>query len=383
MAAAHGYLIHRFLSPLHNVRTDRYGGNFDKRLNFLRDILVAIREKTGPGYPIGVRIGCDDFLPESLSNDDYVQICRALVQEQLVDYLDITGSHEFLGRSLIHHYGTMDDKLGGMASRVARIREAVSVPVLHAGRIINPRQAEDLLASGALDMAGMTRASIADPEFLKKTAERREEDIRYCSGCAQACMGRVNRGQHVTCIQNPFTGRELVWQDRASSGVRKKIMVIGGGPAGMALSYVAADNGHDVALYDDHHELGGQILLAEQMPLCLELGTVARNLSRQVYRAGVAVHLNTRVTVEMIRAADPDEIVLATGSEPYLPHEVSGIDLPHVFTLETAFINPKGLGESVLLIDNDGRPAWRLNGGLADEDRKDHSCCYGVLAPRM
>jgi len=354
VAAAHGYLIHRFLSPLHNVRTDRYGGDFDKRLNFLRDILVAIREKTGPGYPLGVRIGCDDFLPESLSNDDYIRICRTLVQEELVDYLDITGSHEFIGRSLIHHYGTMDDKAGHMASRAARIREAVSVPVLHAGRIINPRQAEDLLAAGMMDMAGMTRASIADPEFLRKTANQREEDICYCVGCAQACMGRVNRGQHVTCIQNPFTGRELVWRDHCDAAPRKKIMVVGGGPAGMAFAHVAAARGHEVALFDEHHELGGQILLAEQMPLCLELGTVARNLSRQVYRAGVAVRLNTWVTGETIRAEGPDEIVLATGSEPYLPREVPGIDRPQVFTLETAFPNPERLGRSVLLIDNDG-----------------------------
>jgi len=354
VGAAHGYLIHRFISPLHNLRTDRYGGDFDRRLNFLRDILMAIREKTGTGYPLGVRIGCDDFLPESLSNDDYVRICQTLVNEHLVDYLDITGSHEFIGRSLIHHYGTMDDKVGHMVSRVARIREAVSVPVLHAGRIINPRQAEDILAAGMIDMAGMTRASIADPDFMKKTANQREEDIHYCVGCAQGCMGRVNRGQHVTCIQNPFTGREFVWREHHNAGAGRKIMVVGGGPAGMTFAYVAANRGHEVVLFDDHHELGGQILLAEQMPLCLELGTVARNLAHQVHRAAVTVRLNTRVTRKTIQTEDPDEVVLATGSESYLPREVPGIDRPHVFTLETAFSNPERLGRSVLLIDNDG-----------------------------
>ena len=354
VAAAHGYLIHRFLTPLHNRRTDRYGGDFDRRLNFLRDILAAIREKVGPDFPVGVRIGCDDFLPESLSHDDYIRICRTLDEEERCNYLDVTGTHEFFGRSLIHHYATMDDKVGHMASRVARIREAVSMPVLHAGRIINPRQAEDLLAAGTLDMAGMTRASIADPGFLRKTVEQREADILYCVGCAQACMGRVNRGQHVTCIQNPFTGRELAWGDLAPAVERKKIVVVGGGPAGMTFAHVAAARGHEVTLYDEHHELGGQTLLAEQMPLSLELGTVARNLSRQVYRAGVTVHLNTRATAETILAEQPDEVVLGTGSEPYLPDEVPGIDQDHVFTLEGAFSHPQQLGNSVLLIDNDG-----------------------------
>jgi hypothetical protein len=241
-----------------------------------------------------------------------------------------------------------------LVSRVARIRQAVSVPVLHAGRIINPRQAEDLLAEGKLDMAGMTRASIADPEFLKKTVEQREEDIIYCVGCAQACMGRVNRGQHVTCIQNPLTGRERTWGDRSQAATRKKIVVVGGGPAGMTFAYVAASRDHEVVLYDGHHELGGQILLAEQMPLCLELGSVARNLSRQVYLAGVSVHLNTWATAETVLEQHPDGVVLATGSEPYLPREVPGIDQSHVFTLERAFSNPELLGDSVLLIDNDG-----------------------------
>lgn len=354
VAAAHGYLIHRFLSPLHNHRTDRFGGDFNKRLNFLREILIAIRKKVGVDFPIGVRIGCDDFIPESLSNDDIVNICKTLDQEKLIDFLDITGSHEFIQRSLIHHYGVMDDKVGHMVSKVANIRRAVSVPVLHAGRIINPRQAEDILAAGHIDMAGMTRASIADPSFIKKTVEQREADIIYCVGCAQACMGRVNHGKHVTCIQNPLTGREHEWGTHANTTNRKKIVVVGGGPAGMSFAMAAAARGHEVRLYDAHHELGGQVLLAEQFPLCLELGTVARNLSRQVYQAGVEVYLNTFVKSEIVVAQNPDEVVLATGSTPYLPHEVKGIEGDHVFTLERAFTQPDLLGDSVLLIDNDG-----------------------------
>jgi len=354
VASAHGYLIHRFLSPLHNQRTDRFGGDFNKRLNFLREILIAIRKKVGEGFPVGVRIGCDDFIEESLSNDDVIKICKTLDQEKLVDFLDITGSHEFINRSLIHHYAVMDDKLGHMVPKVSNIRKAVSVPVFHAGRIINPRQAEDILAAGDIDMAGMTRASIADPNLIKKTVEQREADIIYCSGCAQVCTGRVNRGMNVTCIQNPFTGREHAWGELTNAVKKKKIVVIGGGPAGMSFAWVAASRGHEVSLYDNHHELGGQILLAEQLPLCLELGTIARNLSRQVYQAGVKVYLNTSATCEIVMAQSPDEVVLATGSKPYLPLKVQGINQDHVFTLERAFAQPDLLGKSVLLIDNDG-----------------------------
>jgi 2,4-dienoyl-CoA reductase-like NADH-dependent reductase (Old Yellow Enzyme family) len=266
VAAAHGYLIHRFLTPLHNQRTDRFGGNFDKRLNFLREILVAIRKKVGADFPVGVRIGCDDFLRESLSHDDMINICKTLDQEQLVDFLDITGSHEFIQRSLINHYGVMDDKAGHMVSKAGNIQRAVSVPVLHAGRIINPRQAEDILAQGHVDMVGMTRASIADPDVIKKTAEQREADIIYCVGCGQACMGRVNQNRHVTCIQNPFTGREHAWGELPHAAKKKRIVVVGGGPAGMTFAWTAASRGHQVSLYDKHHELGGQVLLAEQLP---------------------------------------------------------------------------------------------------------------------
>src|SRR5262249_5152406 len=161
-------------------------------------------------------------------------------QEGLVDFFDLTGSHEFIARSLIHHYGTMDDKAGHLVSGVSNIHRGVSVPVLHAARIINPRQGEDLLAAGHLDMVGMTRASIADPDFLTKTIEQRESDILYCVGCAQACMGRVNHGQHVTCIQNPFTGREHVWGKLTPAATKKKVVVVGGGPAGMSCAYAAA-----------------------------------------------------------------------------------------------------------------------------------------------
>jgi hypothetical protein len=263
----------------------------------------------------------------------------------------------------------MDDKAGHMVSNVANIRKAVSVPVLHAGRIINPRQAEDLIAAGHLDMAGMTRASIADPGFLRKTVEQREADIIYCVGCGQACMGRVNRNQHVTCIQNPLTGREHKWGKLIRAKERKKIVVIGGGPAGMSFSMTAASRGHEVILYDAQHELGGQILLAEQLPLSLELGTVARNLSRQTYQSGVRVHLKTEANADTVCLENPDEIVLATGSKPYLPDNISGINQDHVFTLERAFMCPDLLGNSVLLIDNDGHQrgastaAWLIKTG--------------------
>src|SRR5690606_26090983 len=380
VAAAHGYLVHRFLSPLHNQRDDYFGGDFDRRLNFLREILRATRAVVGEGFPVGVRIGCDDFIEESLSDQDYLSICKALDQEKLIDFLDITGSHEFIQRSLINHYGVMDDRAGHMVSRVARIRGAVSVPVLHAGRIIHPRQAEDILAAGHIDMAGMTRASIADPDFLRKAFEQREADIVYCVGCGQACMGRVNRGQHVTCIQNPFTGREHAWGRPTKTAHRKKIVVIGGGPAGMSFASVAASRGHQITLYDEHHELGGQILLAEQLPLALELGTVARNLSRQVCQVGVKVCLNTSVNSSEIVDQAPDEVVLATGSKPYLPHHLPGINDNHVFTLERAFAHPELLGNSVLLVDNDGHQrgasaaAWLIRNGKKVQVATEFSC---------
>ena len=354
VSAAHGFLIHRFLSPLNNRRDDHFGGDFDRRLNLLRELFPAIRKEVGPSFPVGIRIGCNDFIKESLSHADIQRICETLDKEHLVDFFDITGSHEFIQRSIVNHYGMMDDKAGHLVEEVGQIKKALSVPVLHAARIINPRQAEDILASSAVDMVGMTRAHISDPELIRKTIQGREEDIIYCVGCSQSCVGRVVHDKHVTCIQNPNTGREFVWANLPEPLHKKRIAVVGGGPAGMAFAWTSQQRGHHVTLFDAKHELGGQILLAEQLPLCKEMGTVARNLSRQVTEAGVDVCLNTRVTVDDFSNSSFDEIVIATGSKAYLPTDVAGMPHAKVFTLEDAIGHPQKLGDHVILIDNDG-----------------------------
>jgi len=369
ITAAHGFLLHRFLSPLNNRRDDHFGGDFDRRLNLLREMFRAIRKEVGPSFPVGVRIGCNDFLKESLSHADMMRICKTLDQEHLVDFFDMTGSHEFVQRSLVNHYGMMDDKAGHLVEEVGQIKNTLSVPMLHAARIINPRQAEDILASSAVDMVGMTRAHIADPELIRKTVEDRELDILYCVGCSQSCVGRVVHDRHVTCIQNPNTGREFVWANLPNPPKEKRIAVVGGGPAGMAFAWTSGQRGHQVTLFDANHELGGQVLLAEQLPLSKEMGTVARNLSRQVTEAGVEVRLNTRVTVDDIKNGSFDEVIVATGSRPYLPTDVAGMPSAKVFTLEDAVRNPKKLGDRVILIDNDGHQrgasmaAWLIDIG--------------------
>jgi 2,4-dienoyl-CoA reductase-like NADH-dependent reductase (Old Yellow Enzyme family)/thioredoxin reductase len=309
---SHGYLIHQFLSPYTNRRGDEYGGMFENRLRFGREVITAVREQVGNEFPLVVRLNADDYVEGGLTLADAVEIARDL-KAQGVNAISVTsGTMCESVPFCLYPSGTPKAHLLPMA---ARIREAVGLPVIVAGRIRTPLVAREALAAGQTDLIGLGRPFLADPDWVRKTEAGDEEAILLCAACHQGCLAQLRQGQGTHCIFNPLTGRESEIQ-LTKAGRSRQVMVVGGGPAGLESAYIAAQRGHRVSLYEQEERLGGQFYLAAQAPYKEEFLDVIRHLSLMVERAGVDVHLGARVTPQMVLSAHPDVVIIATGGVP-------------------------------------------------------------------
>jgi len=315
--ASHGYLPAQFFNPRVNRRSDDYGGTLENRLRFAVQALAAMRAATSDDFVIGMRISSGERDEQGLVTDETLEICRQL--ETLLDYVNITaGTSASLGGA-VHIVPPMAFQHAYLGSDAAVFRSALTIPVFVAGRINQPQEAEALLASGAADVCGMTRALICDPDMPGKAEEGRTDDIRACIACNQACIGHFHRGVPISCIQHPETGRELKFGTLRQAERPKSVMVIGGGPGGMKAAAVAASRGHRVTLYEASSQLGGQAQLAQQLPRRAEFGGIITNLSRELELAQVRVIKGVRVDRALVEAERPDVVILATGARPYLP----------------------------------------------------------------
>ena len=260
------HLIDQFWVPAVNRRTDEYGGSLENRLRFAVEVIGAIREAVGREFVIGLRVSGDELIPDGLHLDDVVEIVRALDRLGQLDYFTVSGS---TGETLRIHQKLMpfaDAPAGVYADFAARIRREVRAPIIYAGRVVDPRHAERLLAEGFCDLVAMTRALIADPWLPRKAMDGRLEDIRTCLGIQEGCLGRGSRGLFLSCAQNPVTGREAELADLAPAPAPRRVVVVGGGPAGLEAARVAALRGHAVVLYEQGPALGGQVLVARRAP---------------------------------------------------------------------------------------------------------------------
>ena len=317
LVASHGYLPAQFFNPHTNRRTDDYGGSLENRLRFATEALAAMRAATSEEFVIGMRISASDRDENGLTSDDALESCRLL--EPLLDYVNVTAGTSASAGGAVHIVPPMAYQAAYLASDAARFRRALSIPVFVAGRINQPQEAEAILAQGSADLCGMTRALICDPEMPAKARDGRTEDIRACIACNQACIGHFHRGVPISCIQHPETGRELKFGTPKPAERPRKVMVIGGGPAGMKAAAIAAARGHQVTLYEASTQLGGQALLAQQLPRRAEFGGIITNLSRELELAQVRVVKGVRVDLELVEVERPDAVVIATGAKPYRP----------------------------------------------------------------
>ncbi|WP_443693525.1 FAD-dependent oxidoreductase [Pseudomonas protegens] len=352
LVASHGYLPAQFINPRVNRRTDGYNGELEQRLRFIREILDAMRASTDAEFIIGLRISADERDPEGLTEDESLAAVQML-QGQL-DYVHIVaGTSASLGGA-VHIVPPMAVEAAYLAREAGTFKSKLSIPLFVTGRINQPQEAEAIIAKGQADVCGMTRALICDPQMPNKSDSGRAEDVRACIACNQACIGHFHKGLPISCIQHPETGRELLYGQPKPSARGKRILVVGGGPAGMKAAAVAAQRGHRVTLYEASAQLGGQIQLAQLLPRRSEFGGASTNLQREMQLAGVEVLRNTRVDRALIERENPDHVIIATGAQPYWPNFERGGDLQVVDAWQV-LRDEVQLGRSVVVAD------WRCD----------------------
>ena len=313
---SHGYLIHQFLSPHSNRREDDYGGSLENRLRFGREVMEAVREAAGGELPVVVRMNAADYVDGGLTVDDALQIAPAIERMGAAALSITSGTMCESVPFCLYPTGTPKANLLPMA---ARIRGAVQIPVIVAGRIREPKVAREALTSGQADLIGLGRPFLADPDWVVKTEQGDEEAILLCAACHQGCLAELRKGHGTGCAFNPLTGRESEVRIEPA-GKPRKVMVAGGGPAGLEAAIVAAQRGHRVTLYEQADVLGGQFHLAAIPPHKEGFLDVIRYQELMARRAGVTFRLKTKVTPELVRAEQPDVVVVATGGIPLTLH---------------------------------------------------------------
>ena len=368
--AAYNALIDQFWSPLTNRRTDRWGGPLENRLSFAVRIIEGIRRQVGQDFVIGMAISGAEPYPGGLSLADKAEICAWLDQRALVDYFTVgTGSYLNNFEGIVPSFLT--EPLLGTKDAAAIKRVVRHARVQAEARIRTPANGEQVIASGGADLVSLVRAQIADPDLANKALAGRAADVRPCINCNQECIGRRLRDYWISCLVNPSVGREFAWAETEVSRSERpqRVLVVGGGPAGMEAARVAAGRGHRVTLIERTEHLGGQLRLAARQPKREEIGEFLAWLERQLTQLQVEIRRDTELSADAIAEGDYDQVVIATGARPAasgfqraLPHvaRLPGVELDHVASVADVLSGSVALGPRVLLVDDEG--GWRASG---------------------
>ena len=362
----YGHLMDAFWSPATNQRTDEYNGSIDNRLRFTFQVLEAVRRAVGPDFIVGCRLVADEDWDKGLSREDGLAICHRLKASGMVDFLNIIRGHIEHDAPLAKVIPVAGMKASPHLDFAGEVRAVTKFPVFHAARINDVATARHAVAEGKLDMVGMTRAHIADPHIVKKIMEGREADIRPCVG-ATYCLDRIYEGHEALCIHNPATGREAAMPHvvTRASGPRKKIAIVGGGPAGLEAARVSAERGHEVNLFEAANDPGGQIRVAVQAKRRRELIGIVDWRAAQCERLGVSLNFNSFAEAGDIRALEPDIVIVATGGLPQNTAIAEGADLVvSSWDILSGEVKP---AEDALLFDDNGAHAGMAAAELISE----------------
>jgi len=339
---AHGYLINQFLSPFSNVRDDDYGGDTQRRARFAVEVVQEVRGRVGDSFPLSFKISAREFVPGGLEVDESVAIVRRL-REAGVDVVQVSAGNdatpEWISQPMLVQRGCL-------VETAFAVKKAVQIPVMAVGRINGPRLAEEIIREGKADLVCMGRALLADPFLPVKAKENRLSEIRRCVAC-NTCMNSIFKKGRVECLVNPELGREEEMRVLPVSRSRR-VLVVGGGPAGAEASWVAASRGHEVELFDTNESIGGQILLGAVPSYKKDLLNIVRFHEHQLRQHGVKCHLGRRVGAEELLRECPDVVILATGARPIVPPFVR--EGPTVQTYVTALNGASELPQEVVVL---------------------------------
>jgi 2,4-dienoyl-CoA reductase-like NADH-dependent reductase (Old Yellow Enzyme family)/thioredoxin reductase len=359
---AHGYLVQQFLSPNLNKRTDDYGGPFENRVRFMVETLRAMKAAVSPGFAVGIRVA-PDMVSAGVGVEMNQMAVERVQQEGLVDFVNVSmGNYNSFPKMI----GGMHEPMGYELPTSVPIAKVAKVPTIVIGRVRTLEEADQIIRQGEADMVGMTRANIADPDLVRKTMEGRVEEIRPCIACNQGCVGNLLGPAHrMGCAVNPGVGYErAIGDDRIGTAeAKKKVLVIGGGPAGLEAARVAALRGHKVILAEATDELGGMMNFAARLPKRHGIADITKWQEAEIFRLGVEVRLGTYMEMDDVVAENPDAVIVATGSMPRMdgiqstnPGEPIGhFERPNVLSsLDLLTHGRNRIGKSAVVIDDVG-----------------------------
>jgi 2,4-dienoyl-CoA reductase-like NADH-dependent reductase (Old Yellow Enzyme family) len=361
-----GYLLASFLSPFSNFREDEYGGSLENRVRIVLETIAAVRAEVGPDYLVGINLQGHDFSPRGIEPKDAQAIAREIEAFGGVDYICVKAATYVEANQNVPD---MQHEKMLWIPLAAAVKEAVSIPVIAVGRILDPAAAAAVVAEGKADMVAMTRQQIADPETAEKMRTGRVEEIRPCIGCNQGCIDRLFKITNATCVHNPAAGYELELgvSTRVPAAEPRRVVVVGGGPAGMKAAEVAALLGHRTTLLERRDALGGQLRLAASVRGREEVAGVYTHLEGQLERLGVDVRLGAEAGAAEVMALDPERVIVATGSAPGRELignisqgvlETPGLDREEVLDVWDVLEHGAEVGPRVLIVD-DGEGSWK------------------------
>lgn len=349
---AYGHLLEQFTSPRTNELEGPYGGSLDNRMRFCLDVLSAIRGRVGDDFILGIRYTADERLSGGTGSQEGLEISRRLKDSGLIDYLNVIRGHIDTDPGL-----TDVIPIQGMANSphldfAGEIRAATNFPTFHAAKIPDVATARHAIASGKVDMVGMTRAHMTDPHIVRKIMEKREDDIRPCVG-ANYCLDRIYQGGMAFCIHNAATGREIeIPHTIPKATQRKKVVIVGAGPAGLEAARVSAERGHSVVVFEAANNAGGQIRLTAQSERRREMISIIDWRMSQCEKLGVQFHFNTWADIETVEAEKPNVVIIATGGLPHTDVLATGNDLVvSSWDIISGDVKP---GTNVLIYDDAG-----------------------------